>query len=145
MIWIYLWRYTKSIVPGKLFRLRSAGFMMTVRLLSAGCEFPIVSSMRRDQHRTSPTSSTKEQIKLKPGEIVPVELEIWPSSTLFERGEKLQLIVQGSDFDMYPGQIATYVHIAYCKPGRACNLYRWQVRFSVFLYRSFLLVEPVLP
>ena len=51
-------------------------------------------------------------MKLKPGEIVPVEIEIWPSSTLFERGEKLQVIVQGSDFNMYPGQGATYGHMA---------------------------------
>jgi uncharacterized protein len=37
-------------------------------------------------------------LKLKPGEIVPVEIEIWPSSTLFRQGETLQLTVQGGDF-----------------------------------------------
>ena len=37
-------------------------------------------------------------LKLEPGEIVPVEIEIWPSSTLFRQGETLQLTVQGGDF-----------------------------------------------
>jgi len=37
-------------------------------------------------------------LKLEPGEIVPVEIEIWPSSTLFRKGETLQLTVQGGDF-----------------------------------------------
>ena len=34
---------------------------------------------------------------LKPGEIVPVEIEIWPSSTLFRAGEQLRVVVMGSD------------------------------------------------
>ena len=29
---------------------------------------------------------------------MPVEIEIWPSSTLFRKGETLQLTVQGGDF-----------------------------------------------
>jgi predicted acyl esterase len=40
-------------------------------------------------------------MKLDANEIVPVEIEIWPSSTLFERGEKLQVVVQGSDIYSY--------------------------------------------
>jgi predicted acyl esterase len=35
--------------------------------------------------------------KLKPGEIVPVEIEILPSSTLFRKNETLRLVVQGKD------------------------------------------------
>jgi putative CocE/NonD family hydrolase len=35
--------------------------------------------------------------RLRVGEIVPVEIEIWPSSTLFRAGETLRLIVQGTD------------------------------------------------
>ena len=54
----------------------------------------------------------EREIKLKPGEIVPVEIEIWASSTLFEPGEKLRVVVQGSDICMYPGQGATYGHMA---------------------------------
>ena len=36
-------------------------------------------------------------LALERNEIVPVEIEIWPSSTLFRRGETLQLAVQGGD------------------------------------------------
>ena len=35
--------------------------------------------------------------RLKPGEIVAVEIEILPSSTLFRKGETLRLVVQGRD------------------------------------------------
>ncbi len=35
--------------------------------------------------------------RLKPGEIVPVEIEIWPSSTLFRAGEQMRVVVMGQD------------------------------------------------
>lgn len=40
--------------------------------------------------------------KLRPGEIVPVEIEIWPSATLFEPGSTLQLVIRGNDAAPYP-------------------------------------------
>ncbi len=40
--------------------------------------------------------------KLAPGEIVPVEIEILPSSTIFEAGSRLELTVQGKDAAKYP-------------------------------------------
>jgi putative CocE/NonD family hydrolase len=40
--------------------------------------------------------------KLRPGGIVPVEIEIWPSATLFEAGSTLQLTIQGQDAARYP-------------------------------------------
>ena len=40
---------------------------------------------------------------LSPGQIVPVDVEIWPSSTHFEAGEGLRLSVRGSDF--YTGAV----------------------------------------
>lgn len=40
--------------------------------------------------------------KLRAGEIVPVEIEIWPSATLFEAGSTLQLTIQGHDAARYP-------------------------------------------
>jgi len=43
---------------------------------------------------------TREQ-KIRPGEIVPLEIEIWPSGTLFAKNEKLRLIVQGDDINRY--------------------------------------------
>jgi predicted acyl esterase len=48
---------------------------------------------------------TREQ-KIKPGEIVPLDIEIWPSGTLFEAGETLRLIVQGGDLNRYPVDVA---------------------------------------
>lgn len=37
------------------------------------------------------------QHKLAPGVPVPVDIEIWPSSTRFRRGERLRVVVKGSD------------------------------------------------
>ena len=39
---------------------------------------------------------------LTPNEIVPVEVEILPSSTLFRAGESLQVVVQGQDLFEHP-------------------------------------------
>jgi putative CocE/NonD family hydrolase len=39
---------------------------------------------------------------LRPGEIAPLEIEIWPSATLFEAGSCLQLRIQGHDIAKYP-------------------------------------------
>jgi predicted acyl esterase len=49
-----------------------------------------------------PVHKHLKEIKLRPGEVVPVEIEIWPSSTLFEPGERLRLVIQGSDIYSYP-------------------------------------------
>ena len=39
--------------------------------------------------------------KLAKGEVVPLEIEIWPSGTSFRAGERLRLIVQGTDLQKY--------------------------------------------
>jgi hypothetical protein len=39
---------------------------------------------------------------LTPGEIVAVDVEILPSSTLFRAGESLELVVQGADLFEHP-------------------------------------------
>ena len=44
--------------------------------------------------------------------VMPGEIEIWPSSTLFEAGEKLRVIVQGSDIYAYPIERHTNEHTA---------------------------------
>jgi predicted acyl esterase len=41
--------------------------------------------------------------KLRSGDVVPLEIEIWPSATLFEGGSTLQLTIQGHDAARYPG------------------------------------------
>ena len=99
-----------------------------------------VSHRELDEGRSTPYQpflKHQREIKLKAGEIVPVEIEIWPSSTLFERGEKLRVVVQGSDICMYPGQIATYGHMAYVNRGE-------HVIYTGGKYDSHLLV-PVIP
>ena len=76
-------------------------------------------------------------------EIVPVEIELWPSSTLFERGEKLRVVVQGSDIYAYPypeeGDMPrpTVAHTATVNKGE-------HVIYSGGKYDSHLLV-PVIP
>jgi hypothetical protein len=46
-------------------------------------------------------SHTRVQ-KVHPGDIVPLEIEIWSSATLFEDGSTLQLTIQGRDAASYP-------------------------------------------
>ncbi len=61
--------------------------------------------LRASHYELDPAKSTEYQPvlkhererKLKDGEIVPLEIEIWPSGTRFEAGETLRLVVQGSD------------------------------------------------
>jgi predicted acyl esterase len=55
------------------------------------------STLLRPWHRHTHIS------KLRGGEIVPLEIEIWPSATLFEPGSSLQVTVQGNDAARYPG------------------------------------------
>jgi predicted acyl esterase len=44
-----------------------------------------------------PVHTHEREVPLQPGERVPVEIEIWPSSTRFRAGERLRLVVQGQD------------------------------------------------
>lgn len=61
-----------------------------------------VSHRELDPARSTPSqpvhTHTHEQ-RLKAGERVPVDIEIWPSSTLFHAGERLRLVVQGRDIE----------------------------------------------
>ena len=73
---------------------------------------PVALGWLRVSHRElEPERSTPDQpwhrheheLRLAAGEIVPVEIEIWPSSTSFRAGEKLQVIVQGRDIYAFEG------------------------------------------
>ncbi len=59
-----------------------------------------VSHRELDPARSKPhqpfLTHQREQ-RLEPGEIVPAEIEIWPSSTLFRAGEQMRVIVMGKD------------------------------------------------
>jgi uncharacterized protein len=50
---------------------------------------------------SQPVHSHRREQRLSPDEIVPVEIEIWPSSTLFRKGETLRVLVQGKDIYVY--------------------------------------------
>ena len=76
-------------------------------------------------------------MKLRVGEIVPVEIEIWPSSTLFEQGEKLRVIVQGSDIYWHPEGGHTIQHQSSVNRGE-------HIIYTGEKYDSHLLV-PVIP
>jgi uncharacterized protein len=72
-----------------------------------------VSHRALDKDRSTPGQPvhphTYEE-RLDPGEVVPVEVELWPSSTLFKAGERLRLLVKGSDILSYPAQIPVAGH-----------------------------------
>jgi uncharacterized protein len=60
-----------------------------------------VSHRELDQVRSTdfqPWLKHERVLKLKPGEVVPAEIEIWPSSTFFRKGELMQLEIQGGSF-----------------------------------------------
>jgi predicted acyl esterase len=73
---------------------------------------PVALGWLRASHRElDKTRSTPEQpvhlhtreIPLPAGEPTPVEIEIWPSSTLFRQGESLRIVVKGRDiYDQAP-------------------------------------------
>jgi predicted acyl esterase len=71
---------------------------------------PVALGWLRASHRELDTARSTElqpvllhqrERKLQPGAIVPLEIEIWPSGTLFEAGSRLRLIVQGTDLQKY--------------------------------------------
>lgn len=66
--------------------------------------------LRASQREFDPQKSTEWQPvhshtrvqKIAAGEIVPLDIEIWPSGTRFKAGETLRLTVQGADINRYP-------------------------------------------
>lgn len=59
-----------------------------------------VSHRELDPERSTPWQpflKHERELKISPGEIVPVEIEILPSSTLFEANESLKLVIKGRD------------------------------------------------
>ncbi len=80
-----------------------------------------VSHRELDQQRSTPWQPWRRHdklLKLKPGEVVPVDIEILPTATLYRKGETLELTVQGSDIvnlvntpQLSRGQIVTRVPV----------------------------------
>jgi uncharacterized protein len=66
-----------------------------------------------DKERSTPHQPWllhRRALELKRGVAVPVEIEIWPSGTRFRAGEKLRLVVQGSDIYRYARWIVLARH-----------------------------------
>ena len=57
-----------------------------------------------------PVLQHRRGLKLADGEIVPLEIEIWPSGTRFEPGETLRVVVQGSDIYSHPKPCVQDLH-----------------------------------
>jgi putative CocE/NonD family hydrolase len=99
-----------------------------------------VSHRELDEEKSTPYQPVhkhQREIKLKAGEIVPVDIEILPSSTLFERGEKLRVLVQGSDIYYYLTESLITGHTSTVNKGE-------HVIYTGGKYDSHLLV-PVIP
>ncbi|MCZ7662914.1 MAG: hypothetical protein M5U22_08290 [Thermoleophilia bacterium] len=57
-----------------------------------------------DEERSTefqPVHKHGRELKVWEGEVVPLQIEIWPSGTSFQTGERLRLIVQGTDIQKY--------------------------------------------
>lgn len=64
-----------------------------------------VSQRQLDEKRSTawqPVLAHDQALPVTPGDIVPVEIEILPSSTMFYAGESLQLTIQGRDLFAHP-------------------------------------------
>jgi uncharacterized protein len=67
-----------------------------------------------DAQRSTPSQPVRlhaRELRLSPGEIVPVEIDIWPSSTLFRAGETLRLLIQGKDIYVYEEEHSQGSHL----------------------------------
>jgi uncharacterized protein len=84
-----------------------------------------------------PVLKHARELKIPPGEIVSVDIEILPTSVLFEKGERLRLIVQGSDIYFFPSEWHTDGHLDTVNKGN-------HIIHTGGKYESFLLA-PVIP
>ncbi|MBS6509225.1 MAG: CocE/NonD family hydrolase [Paraclostridium bifermentans] len=73
-----------------------------------------VSHRELDKEKSTPYQpllTHKRELKLAKGEVVPVEIEIWPTSALFKSGESLVLVVKGSEVIKENAMINRYAHL----------------------------------
>jgi predicted acyl esterase len=99
-----------------------------------------VSHRELDEKRSTPLQpwlKHQRALKLKEGEIVPVEIEIPPSSTVFKAGESLGLVIQNCDIIVYNPPEFGSMHRDTVNKGR-------HVIYTGGSYDSHLLV-PVIP
>jgi predicted acyl esterase len=65
-----------------------------------------------------PVLAHQRELRLAAGEIVPLEIEILPSGTLFRPGETLRLVIQGTDVYRYPRPLIQAWHDESVNRGR---------------------------
>jgi predicted acyl esterase len=100
-------------------KLDRAGARVAFTFMTEFDNGPVALGWLRVSHRElDPERSTPDQPRhthvseqlLSPGEIVPVDIEIWPSATLFESGESIQVFIQGRDIYGFPTVRHTQMH-----------------------------------
>jgi hypothetical protein len=63
-----------------------------------------VSHRELDETRSTPQQPVlrhQREQRLNPGEVVPVDIELWPQSTRFFKGERLKILIKGTDIQSY--------------------------------------------
>jgi uncharacterized protein len=63
-----------------------------------------VSHRELDGTRSTPQQPVlvhQRELRLSPGKVVPVDIELWPQSTKFFAGERLKVLVKGTDIQSY--------------------------------------------
>jgi hypothetical protein len=110
---LHIWMSTESHDEMDVFiafrKLDRAGKAVGFRFFSTFSDGPVALGWLRASHRALAAGSTPMQpihahdvkTPLQPGKSVPLDIEIWPSSTLFRAGESLQLIVGGTDLYVF--------------------------------------------
>jgi predicted acyl esterase len=100
-------------------KLDQGGEVIPFSFLNAQEDGPVALGWLRVSHRAlDPERSTAlrpwhlhtHEERLEPGQVVPVDIEIWPSGTRFLAGEQLRLVVQGRDVYEYPPGIVKMAH-----------------------------------
>ena len=100
-------------------KLDSVGNLVPFSFLNALEDGPValgwlrVSHRELDEERSTPEQPWhphRRESRLAPGQVVPVEIEIWPSGTRFGAGEQLRLLVQATDIQQYPPGVVSMAH-----------------------------------
>ncbi len=80
-----------------------------------------VSHRELDESRSTPQQPVllhQRELRLRPGEVVPVEIELWPQSTLFFAGETLKVLIKGNDIQHYEPPRSAAGHTVLRNAGR---------------------------
>jgi putative CocE/NonD family hydrolase len=100
-------------------KLDAGGGLVPFSFLNALEDGPVALGWLRVSHREldedlstpqQPWHPHRREEPLEPGQIVPVEVEIWPSGTRFGAGEQLRVLVQPTDIQQYPAGVVSMAH-----------------------------------